>query len=89
MGDLLGVKELAAKLGLATETVRAYASKRRDRLPPRVRWSATPLWDSDIVERWLAERDAELTAEEREQKARYEESRQKRPPRVRRVAAAG
>lgn len=56
--ELLDVKAMAALLGMAPETVRIYSTKKPERLPPRLKWSPTPLWARVAVEAWISERDA-------------------------------
>jgi hypothetical protein len=62
--DMMDAAELAALIGLKTDSVRWYLSQRPERLPPRVKWSRKPLWSRAVVTAWLAARDgmAELQA---------------------------
>lgn len=54
--SLLTAADLGVLLGLATETVRWYSTRKPLRLPPRVTWSTRPLWSRIVVTAWIEER---------------------------------
>lgn len=86
---LLTCDDLAKLLGFTPGTVRDYSTRHPDRLPPRVEWSSTPLFDPEIAAKWKHERDGSLPLDEQIRRAREAvEARQKkktdaaeRPPR--------
>jgi len=50
--ETLDCAELARMLGMSERTVRSYASKRPDRLPPRIAHLSKPLWRASDVRLW-------------------------------------
>lgn len=57
-GDLLGVAELAALLGVQRVTVSGYVSRGVVLPPPAVRLACGPIWHRADIEAWIAARDA-------------------------------
>jgi len=62
---VLNSKELAEALGLSMHTVRQYASKNPELLPPRMNTGMRrAMWSVDDVQRWVKERSMANTTHE-------------------------
>lgn len=75
---LLTCEFLAKLLGFKLSTVKRYSTQWPNKLPPRVAWSSTPLYDPQVTARWMHERDGSLSLDEQMRKAREAVEQKKR-----------
>ena len=58
--DMLDVQMLSEQIGYAPATIRRYAAKNPEKLPPRVNLPGRMLWHVRSVDGWLEQRIPEL-----------------------------